>query len=110
MGYMCHHAIVVTSWNEAHIHEVIEKAKEIFPRGVSNIVEGYVNEQYSFFIGPDGSKEGWPDSDEGDARRDEFVTWLSTQSLLYCDWVEVQFGDDYHHTKVIRDSDRWPEE
>ena len=72
----------------------------------------FVNNYRSFAIVPDGSKEGWPESDEGDEGRDRFIEWLDTQR--YDDgsprqrWVEVQFGDDDEETKVCRDSDHRP--
>lgn len=111
MGYMCHHTIVVTSWHEESIDEAHTKAEKIFGESVSKIVEGCINSQYSFFIAPDGSKEGWPESDEGDERRESFIAWMTSHTgPLYVDWVELQFGDDYHHTYILRDSDHWPEE
>lgn len=52
-----------------------------------------VNGYQSFFIPPDGSKERWDASDEGNRRRNEFIKWLKSRKVLV-DWVEVQFGDD----------------
>jgi hypothetical protein len=83
MGYMRHHAIIcsgpapikdegapwissiaeyVTSLQRAH-----DKATAIFGDTVSPIVISPVNGIGSFFIAPDGSNEGWEDSDAGDA-------------------------------------------
>ena len=65
---------------------------------VGEIVDSELNNTQSFLIAWDGSKEGWNDSDRGDAACDEYVTWL--RSVAYgdgsspLDWVEVQYGGD----------------
>lgn len=113
MGYMRHHTIVVTGMvyefdRHLSIGMVHEKAKSIF-KWVSPLSPRAVNGFISFFIPPDGSKEGWSESDEGNAERDKFIQYLD--SIMYedgsspVDWVEVQFGDDELETKVVRDSD-----
>jgi hypothetical protein len=57
-----------------------------------------VNDSRAFFVPPDGSKEGWSESDEGDGRRDQFIAWLHKHR--YSDgsgplkWVEVRVSDD----------------
>jgi hypothetical protein len=81
---------------------------------VSPISEPAMNGYQSFFIPPDGSKEGWTDSDVGDQRRASFI--LRLDELRYEDgsnvlnWVEVQYGDDNRETIVTAHSDeleRW---
>ena len=76
MGYIKHNTIVVTGWNEEHMNQAREKAVELFekfteeegvvsPYGsklISPIIGGLVNSQLSFFIAPDGGKEGWTTS------------------------------------------------
>ncbi len=109
MGYERHHAIVVSSWNEDRVVNARHKAGAIGCQ-VSDIVKSAINDHTSFLIAPDGSKEGWDESYEGDKRRDKFVTWLDTQrhedsSSMY-KWVEVQYGDDERVTKVVRHSDQ----
>lgn len=73
----------------------------------------------SFFVPPDGSKEGWDFSNQWDARRDAFVEWLRTYRHDAEDeefnsnglhWVEVQFADDDRETRIVRSSDEdWRE-
>lgn len=106
MGYMRHHAIIV-SGNDGYGDETMQKAhaeaKNIFPH-VSEILPTPVNGYVSFFIPPDGSKEGWHDSHKGDARREMFIDFL--KSLAYDDgstsvkWVEVYFADDMDQAEV----------
>jgi hypothetical protein len=114
MGYMVHHMIVVTTWDEALIQQAHDKACEIFqvPNHfgkhvqVTPIMQSPVNDYYTFFVPPDGSKEGWGDSDHGDSRRDQFVAWLNEQR--YDDnssplkWAEVQYGDEERDNRVLR--------
>jgi hypothetical protein len=108
MGYMRHHAIVVTSWNSGMLEMAHSKAKEIFQQ-VAPITPETVNGYVSFLIAPDGSKEGWDHSDTGDRCRDEFIAWLDSQryednstSLQY---VEIQFGDDNGFADILRHDD-----
>ena len=102
MGYIQHHAIIVTGNIEEHIKEAHEKAKSIFDY-VSEISTPLVNGYVSFYIPPDGGKERMEASNIGDKRREEFVNYLKKQSFL--EWVEVQYGDDCYMTMIINDSD-----
>lgn len=107
MGYMRHHAIIVTS-RSPYIHQAHEKAASIFP-SVSPVLESEVNGYDSFFIPPDGSKEAWPESYDGDIRRTSFVVWLDQQRYedgsTPFNWVVVQYGDDEGMTRIVCDSD-----
>jgi hypothetical protein len=105
MGYMRHNTIIVTCFTEDYINKAHSKALEIFDDLlVSNVIHSVINGYISFFIAPDGSKEGWSESDEHDTRRNEFIEWLSNAEV-YADWVEVQYGDNDKETKIVRDSD-----
>jgi hypothetical protein len=112
MGYMRHHAIVVTSWSGADVESAFVEAKRLFAgtnAEVSPPTPEGSNGYRSFFVAPDGSKEGWEESDQGNQRRSQFVAWMRTK--VYEDgsgplaWVEVQFGDEEYETKVTGDSD-----
>lgn len=108
MGYMRHHAIVVTS----SLPDQIEAAHAFAVAlgvAVSPLIKSPVNGCQSFLVAPDGSKEGWAESEAGDDRRDKFICWLDEQR--YGDgstslaWVAVQYGDDEDDTRVIAHSD-----
>jgi len=106
MGYMRHHAIVVTAWNENHIVMVHQKARELF-EGISHITEitsEATNGYRSFLIPPDGSKEWWNTSDRGDKARDDFISWLTSNKDIYCNYAEVQFADEEGDDKLLRSS------
>ena len=105
MGYIRHHAIIATSYDEKKISQAQAKAMNIF-NGVSLILKSEVNGYYSFFIPTDGSKEGWKESEIGDKKRESFLDWIDSQayedgsnSLSY---VEVYYGDDEGLSGVVR--------
>lgn len=97
MGYIRHNAIVVTSWNSAAIEKAACRARNIglTVLGPSASQES-VNNYRSMLVCPDGSKEGWPDSEVGNTRRSDFRDWLESQrysdgsTCLY--WVEIAYS------------------
>jgi len=122
MWYMKHHAIVVTGLDQDKLKEARKKIiGEAIETGiatketidlrclVSKIVMSFSNGYGSFFIAPDGSKEGWATSDDGDSLRDKAIKILD--SYKYDDgsspfsWVEVQYGDEQSLTLAKRNSD-----
>jgi len=98
MGYIKNNAIVVTGTYDDYIERAHIKASEIF-EWVSQISPVGVNGSRSFFIPPDGSKEGWSESHMGDVNRCNFIEWL--RSIEYDDgssvlkWVDVWYDDEY---------------
>lgn len=104
MGYMRHHAIIVTSWDDTKLKLAHIKALELFSTQVSIIVPSPINGYTSFFIAPDGSKEGWEDSNIGDRKRSEFIAYVENRdrydfsSLSYC---EVYYGDDEGNCQIV---------
>lgn len=108
MGYKRHHAIIVTSWDAKELKDAYNTACGIFPI-VSNITKMGINNYQSFFVPPDGSKEGWDESNEGDRRRKRFIEYLDQQRYedgsICLDWVEIQYGDDDGITKITCHSD-----
>jgi hypothetical protein len=97
MGWIVHNAIIVTTFSQGYIERAHTEARRIFNGIVTDPVESGVNGYRSFLIPPDGSKEGWPASDEGDRRRAEFHSWVAAQA--YEDGssaygvVEVAYGE-----------------
>jgi hypothetical protein len=106
MGYMRHHAIIGTSFDVELLNQAHDKAAEL-GMSVTPIIGGATNGYYTFLVGPDGSKEGWRESDRGDAQRADFVLWLDAQrhkdDSSNLDWAEVQYGDDDADNRVVRD-------
>lgn len=118
MGYMVHHSLIVSSWNFDLITEAHERAIAIYSAAkdpllgetyeglVSAVTPPAMNGEMSFFIAPDGSKEGWPESALSDRARSEFITFL--RSKVYEDgstslkWVEVQFADENDDNRILQ--------
>jgi len=107
MGYIRHDAIIATSWNDKHIAAARAKAEEI-GLTCSEIVESPINGYKSFMIAPDGSKEGWGDSDKGIAMRAEWVAWMRShdpekEPCMWVDWAHVNFGGDDDELSTLAD-------
>lgn len=103
MGYMRHNAIVVTSWDETRLTEAHGLARGIFADGmVSDVLPPVTNNYRSFLIAPDGSKEGWEESERGTVAREQFKKAMKRQRYAgYIDWAEIQYGDDEREAKLI---------
>jgi hypothetical protein len=93
MGYIKHDTIICTAWDDKYIKPAHEAAKEFFSGMVSEIIPGIANGQKSFFIPPDGSKEGWDASDKCDEARENFLDYLK-RTNSFVDWVHLRFGGD----------------
>lgn len=106
MGYELHHAIIVTSWDMDTIKKAHAKALDIFPN-TSPLMPGVSNNYLSFFIPPDGSKEGWPPSEIGDVARAKFIEHLGTYEYedgsSPLDWVCVSYSPDDLESKIVQD-------
>jgi hypothetical protein len=106
MGYMRDHAILVSSWDSKLI-ELARKAATEHGLGdlATNIVDGRVDGHRSFAIVPDGSKEGWTESDAADGQRAAFAAWLRKQAYddgsTCLHWALVQFADDENESLVV---------
>ena len=121
MGYIKHHAIIVTGWQYDKVIAANEKAKQIFKdsfktslaaekiKVISDVIEGVVNAQYSFFIAPDGSKEGWSDSDFADNARAKFIKWIKSGEAGYVEYAEICFGGDDSENTFVNVSNKFAE-
>jgi hypothetical protein len=108
MGYDRHHGMMVTGFREGQIVKAHAEAERIGLQ-VSPMVTSAVNGWVSFAVFPDGSKEGWTDSDAGETRRAEFIAWLVTnRHECWVDWVLFQYGDDERETIICDHSDKEP--
>lgn len=98
MGYIKHHAIVVTCWGEGEAQEAADCARNLGLEVIGPSAPA-INAYQSILICPDGSKEGWLDSDDGNAKRAYFVSWLRENHAG--EWVEVAYGDDDGEASVV---------
>lgn len=97
MGYMRHHALLVTTWSKDRMTDLVtflleEKIGHLGPHVTK------VNDYHTVVIPPDGSKEGWDESDAGEEERQMVVAKIKT--FTHDDgsnpfaWVLVRYGDD----------------
>jgi hypothetical protein len=101
MGWIRHHGIVVTGSGD-RIAAAHAKALAIFPT-VSPLLAGRMNAYESFFVPPDGSKEGWKDSQDGDVERETFIEWLKAE-YRGVDWLEYADDVDNDNVRITRGS------
>ena len=100
MGTIQHHTVIATTWYDDYFVEVkrwvmhLDGAhQKLFIFQTHSLSNGYL----TVVLTPDGSKEGWASSDEGDGLRDRFLAKL--REFDYGDgsnpWtvVEVSFGE-----------------
>tara|TARA_R110000851_G_scaffold147756_1_gene287757 strand:- start:745 stop:1071 length:327 start_codon:yes stop_codon:yes gene_type:complete len=104
MGYIKHHGIAVTSSIDELTKEAHTQAKSIFKERTSEIVNSETNGYKSFFIAPDGSKEGWEESNSVNDQRETFVKWVSEQahedgsnSISFCEFF---YGEDNGYSQI----------
>lgn len=104
MGYVAHNMIVIVSCFDKEIEAAHDEASRIFP-WVSPLSPAVVNGYRSFFVPPDGSKEGWEESDTGDSRRARFKAWLvermCSDGSSFCDWAEVRIGEEHSDVGIV---------
>ena len=106
MGYFEHKTIVVTG-EGYHFENAYKKAKELFKvddegrevNMVSNIVGTGMNQYYSFFISPSGSKAGWKMDEYFNEKFNEMVDYLKSNDCQFEDgssfnsWFLVEYGE-----------------
>jgi hypothetical protein len=104
MGYIRHNAIVVTSWHSDATKAAAQQARDIglLVLGPSDkAVNGYS----TMLACPDGSKEGWIESNTGDRQRKAFRDWLETQRFedrsSNLEWVEIAYGSDDREATIV---------
>ncbi len=107
MGYIRNHAIIVTATYGDFIQRAHDKARDIFGENISEITPEVVNGSRSFLVPPDGSKEGWEESDVGDNRRELFKDWLRAQAYedhsTPLHWVELRYGGNDREAVIEED-------
>lgn len=101
MGYFAHEIMAING-NTTEIAVAHGVAVEIFSKIgfealISPIIPQIIGDNSSFFIAPDGSKEGWAESNEGNVVRQLLVDHLAKTSL---DWAIVLLGGDDNFFRV----------
>jgi hypothetical protein len=100
MGCTIHNAIIVSASGVLNRADEARQVALEFGLQASEVITSPVNGIKTFFIAPDGSKEGWAESDDGDVKRAKFKDWLRDR---FYEWVEVSYGTDqfgYYNRKA----------
>ncbi len=109
-----HHVIIVTV-NDFKLAEKIKNDISILYKKnmevknahelISPITPSLINNFYSFFIAPDGSKEGYDLSEDGDNIREKIVTHLKSYKgdgfSVPVNFVEIFYGDDKLKPEIL---------
>jgi hypothetical protein len=98
MGYIVNHGMIVTSWDAPHANIARQKVFDAFDieglgQCVGEVLIHPINGGASFFVAPDGSKEGWDTSDAGDRARSAAIVALRGCELV--DWAAFALGEDW---------------
>lgn len=106
VGTVNHNAVVATTWDKVRFSAVQEWVAALEVRSVATgadfrtlfaFAPSVANGCNTVVLAPDGSKEGWPDSEDGDRLREAFIRRLEEDA--YSDgssswkWIEVSFGE-----------------
>jgi hypothetical protein len=97
MGIIQHDAVLVTFSDYAESRGTFEldKLRSLLPVEVAHLlsVTNAVSNGYrTLFFAPDGSKEGWETSQDGDEARD-IIRQYCEETLPYCDIILVSYGE-----------------
>ncbi len=103
MGTIIHHAVVATTWNDETFAKILKWVKNLpaQERAMFLMSKPKMNGYATVILVPDGSKEGWAESDWGDQLRREFIHILELDKYgdgsSPWDWVEIEFGESGQH-------------
>lgn len=91
MGTINHNAVLATTWDAKRVDAIKAWIDTLPGHQRRQFVhhDHKLNAYQTIALLPDASKEGWSESDEGDALRMEFIKRLDT----YWDWIEVGYGE-----------------
>lgn len=104
MGYIVHNTIVVTSRVDKAISDAVQKARELGLEVLGPSPKA-MNGYQTILVCPDGSKEGWYDSQQFDEKRKAFRDYLDDQryedNSSSLEWTEIAYGSDDRSVTVV---------
>ena len=110
MSQIFYHSIVVTSRDQILLEKTHKRAKQLFGILVTPIMLSIINRCFTYFISPDGSKEGWDLSNTYNDLRKEFTDYLKSftyddgsTSIKYCEFCYGGESDGFE-TRIINHS------
>lgn len=93
MGTIHHNAIIATGYEEdvPKFQQWLASYDGERPNPIA-VTEQATNGYQTIIIAPDGSKEGWGTSNNGDAFRAAVIDYLKSCDDAW-DWVEIGYGE-----------------
>ena len=97
MGTIQHDALLVTfsDYAESRGTFELEKLRALLPVEVASLLsvtDAVANGYRTLFFAPDGSKEGWETSQDGDEARDIILKYCE-ETLPNCEVIAVSYGE-----------------
>lgn len=115
MKNIIHHTIIVTVKDLKLAEKIKSEISFLYKKNmeakngfelISPIVPSLINNFYSFFICPDGSKEGYDLSDDGDNIRAKTILLLnaykSKDEESGINYVELSYGNDNESPQILK--------
>jgi hypothetical protein len=106
-----HHTIVVSCNDHKKLEKVRAEVVEMYKKYmeakgfqlISPVIDSLINGYCSFFIAPDGSKEGYDASDDADKIRKLVVKYLMSPEMKSGEvhFVEISYGSDDGKAEII---------
>ncbi|MDX2195794.1 MAG: hypothetical protein NW207_05205 [Cytophagales bacterium] len=109
-----HHTIIVTCQEKAETENIRNQIVALYKQKmevktghklITPIFESLINSFFTFYIIPDGSKEGYDASEDGDILRQEvyslLLTYKSQHPHIYIAYAELSYGGDNEAPKII---------
>lgn len=95
MGLIQHNAMIATTLSVEEFSRVRLAIEARDDRDLFTFNQTKINAYHTIIIPPDGSKEGWDDSDAGDSRRQWLIELIQQGPYIggYWDYVDVSFGE-----------------
>lgn len=95
MGIFIHDAAIFVTRPIPAVEDGVNALREAMPEQYRHLLVGPLSSDFNTLVTyaflPDGSKEGWPESDQADAYRAQFIALFAGS---YADGVTVRFGRD----------------
>ncbi len=105
---------MITAHDQKLAEDLRKKIAELYKKNmeakngfqlISPVVQSLINNYFTFFIAPDGSKEGYDLSEDGDRVRQKVVELLesyqTTDGTFPVSYAELFYGDDTAPAKIL---------
>lgn len=99
MGVENNEAVIATTWHDKYADDVWAWVQTL-DRDLQTLfarIPSLANHKHTIILGPDGSKKGWEEAEQGATIRETFIQILRTYDYedgsSPWDWVEVGYGE-----------------